>query len=389
MQVTCNKVHRPQRTGESLRAQLVYAKTVSMAKRLRTLENFFSSPPAKRQYGTRNYDEHGPLADLSTHKTYPFPLPVLPPGLQDMLNFVPSAEARIINDQPDLDLLYFQPYVPKEAERDLYEFLRREIFFYRVKYSIKRGPVETQINTPRYTTVFGIDETSRFDAEGAIIDATSKRPVPASAYKCEPRPIPQCLDFLRTLAENVTGCKFNFTLVNYYASGDDSISYHSDDERFLGVDPAIASLSLGARRDFLMKHKPTPTKDTSETKPMKMPMASGDMILMRGKTQSNCELIVVIETCEFDADEIGWQGFTASLSGRAVMQTKAESTSPFEERWSKVVLRITTATMSVMVLRLNGAPLVAKCCRGSDLMMRRVEQSRIQAVYHTAECMMS
>jgi alkylated DNA repair dioxygenase AlkB len=78
--------------------------------------------------------------------------------------------------------------------------------------------------------------------------------------------------------------------VNYYASGSDSISYHSDDERFLGPDPAIASFSLGARRDFLMKHKPAPsqeqTDEMSDSKPLKLPLASGEMVLMRGTTQS-------------------------------------------------------------------------------------------------------
>jgi alkylated DNA repair dioxygenase AlkB len=72
-------------------------------------------------------------------------------------------------------------------------------------------------------------------------------------------------------------------LVNYYASGSDSISYHSDDERFLGTDPAIASFSLGAKRDFMMKHK----NPNTGAKQLKMPLASGDMILMRGKTQAN------------------------------------------------------------------------------------------------------
>jgi alkylated DNA repair dioxygenase AlkB len=96
---------------------------------------------------------------------------------------------------------------------------------------------------------------------------------------------------LRISTEAATGCKFNFCLVNYYASGSDSISYHSDDERFLEPEPAIASLSLGAKRDFLMKHKPVipngNAEPTPETKPIKLPLASGDMILMRGKTQGN------------------------------------------------------------------------------------------------------
>lgn len=105
-------------------------------------------------------------------------------------------------------------------------------------------------------------------------------------YRCSPRPIPQCLDTLRRVTEQTTDCTYNFCLVNYYASGADSISYHSDDERFLGVDPSIASFSLGAKRDFLMKHKPLPPPTPSPT-PLKLPLASGDMILMRGKTQSN------------------------------------------------------------------------------------------------------
>ena len=208
----------------------------------------------------------------------------------DPLGFAPDSEGKLINDQLDLDLLYFQPYVPKSIEKSLFRFLRQELFFYRVQYKIRRGSVETQINTPRYTTVFGLDETSRFAEDGTIVDAVTKKAVPASHYKCKPRPIPECLDFLRRITEGSTGESYNFCLVNYYASGNDSISYHSDDERFLGPNPAIASFSLGAKRDFLMKHKPIAPSDAApptETKPLKLPLASGDMILMRGRTQSN------------------------------------------------------------------------------------------------------
>ncbi|KAF2436397.1 hypothetical protein EJ08DRAFT_578190 [Tothia fuscella] len=228
----------------------------------------------------------------SNHPTYPYPIPELPPTLVESLGFVPAVDGKPINDQPDLDLLYYQPYIPKDAEKDLFHFLRRELFFYRVQYKIKRGPTETNINTPRYTTVFGIDETSKFLPYGSIVDTTTNKPVPADRYKSKPRPIPACLDFLRTITENTTGYTYNFCLVNYYASGDDSISYHSDDERFLGPDPAIASFSLGAKRDFLMKHKPPNPSEKVETsqsepKPLKLPLASGDMILMHGKTQAN------------------------------------------------------------------------------------------------------
>ncbi|KAK5130673.1 hypothetical protein LTR08_001834 [Meristemomyces frigidus] len=269
-----------------------------MSKRPRTLDAFFAPPLTKKARvgseqqherdgtGVPPGDRGATTALVSAHPTYPFAIPHLPQEVADILNFAPAAEGRSINDQPDLDLVYYQPYIPKDIHRDLFELLRRELFFYRVKYMIKRGPLETQINTPRFTTVFGLDDTSRFDPEGRIVDATSGKPVMKDAYKCKPRPIPECLDLLRTLTENATGCKFNFALVNYYASGNDSISFHSDDERFLGIEPAIASFTLGAKRDFLLKHKPTPAGHVSETKAMKLPLASGDMILMKGLTQS-------------------------------------------------------------------------------------------------------
>jgi hypothetical protein len=141
----------------------------------------------------------------------------------------------------------------------------------------------------RWTTVFGLEETSRFDEDGVVVDAKSGMKVSDKLYdKNPPRPIPKCLDQLRQSTEAATGCKFNFCLVNYYASGADSISFHSDDERFLGPEPAIASFSLGARRDFLMKHKPPPTtpaggpaavpaaapEAASTAKPLKLPLGS-------------------------------------------------------------------------------------------------------------------
>lgn len=250
-----------------------------MAKR--TLDTFFVAPAPKRQkVSTEN---------ASTHSTYPFSVPQLPPDIVDALGFAPSAEGKVMNDQPDLDLLYFQPYIPKEVVKDLFQFLRRELFFYRVEYKIQRGPVETQIRTPRFTTVFGVDESSRFNEDGSLVDSSTGKAIPKDRYKCQPRPLPQCLNFLRKITEGSTGETYNFALVNYYATGDDSISYHSDDERFLGENPAIASFSLGAKRDFLMKHKPFPPSDKDppvEAKQLKLPLASGDMILMRGRTQS-------------------------------------------------------------------------------------------------------
>lgn len=134
------------------------------------------------------------------------------------------------------------------------------------------------------TTVFGLDDTSLFSEDKeSVIDNPSNPPDPKSktTFQHKPRPIPACLQHLLTSVEAATKETFNFCLVNYYASGADSIAYHSDDERFLGPDPTIASFSLGAKRDFLLKHKAPQSGMT----PLKFPLASGDCIVMRGKTQ--------------------------------------------------------------------------------------------------------
>jgi alkylated DNA repair dioxygenase AlkB len=244
------------------------------------IDSFFKpSAPKKPKYEANT--------NTSNHASYPHPIPHMPTDFQDQLAFAPAEEGKPINDRLDLDLIYYQPYIPPSIVPGVFDFLRQELPFYRVQYNIKRGPVETRINTPRYTTVFGVDETSRFNDNGDLVDAKSSKKVEKTKYKCTPRPLPQCLDYLRKLTEGTTNETYNFCLVNYYADGQDSISYHSDDERFLGPDPAIASFSLGAKRDFLMKHKPIPPgpETVPEPKQVKLPLGSGDMVLMRGKTQ--------------------------------------------------------------------------------------------------------
>ena len=253
----------------------------------RTLDGFFKAAPAiqpRTEDQLSHQDEHQ-SSSLTSHPTYPWPIATLPPKIAAEIEVLVNTCGKEIKDQPHLDLLYFQPFIPRTIERDLFEFLRSELFFYRVKYAIQRFGKETEVNTPRFTTVFGIDKTSCFITEPPwIVEASDRtKPVSKTKYKCHPRPIPECLDFLRRVTEAATDTEYNFCLINYYATGNDSISYHSDDERFLGPEPAIAAFTLGAKRDFVMKHGAEPPK----TSPIKLQLTSGDMVLMRGPTQAN------------------------------------------------------------------------------------------------------
>lgn len=76
------------------------------------------------------------------------------------------------------------------------------------------------------------------------------------------------------------GYDFNFVLINYYRNGDDYMGWHSDNEKSLGPKPDIASISLGAARDFLFRKK----EDKSIKK--KIHLESGSLLIMKGNCQS-------------------------------------------------------------------------------------------------------
>lgn len=117
----------------------------------RTLETFFAPKPANKKPklvdNAPPQKDTSPLGSPSTHSTYPFPIPQFPSNLVTALT--PIKPAREVKDQPDLDLLYFEPYFTPSIAKQLFEFLRSELFFYRVVYKINRFGKETEVNTPR------------------------------------------------------------------------------------------------------------------------------------------------------------------------------------------------------------------------------------------------
>lgn len=101
-----------------------------------------------------------------------------------------------------------------------------------------------------------------------------------SGIRLEPLPWTPTLLDLKTRVEALTEHQFNSVLLNYYRDQNDSMGMHSDDERELGSQPAIASLSLGDERRFLLKHK-----TRKDLKTVKLALPAGSLLLMRGDTQ--------------------------------------------------------------------------------------------------------
>ncbi|MBX2847116.1 MAG: alpha-ketoglutarate-dependent dioxygenase AlkB [Acidiferrobacterales bacterium] len=85
---------------------------------------------------------------------------------------------------------------------------------------------------------------------------------------------------IKSKLETITKLSFNSVLINYYRDGQDSNGWHADDEPELGTNPVIASLSLGATRDFQLKHKQDNHLKYS------IPLAHGSLLLMQGTTQA-------------------------------------------------------------------------------------------------------
>ena len=91
----------------------------------------------------------------------------------------------------------------------------------------------------------------------------------------------ETLQQIRTQLERSVGVQFNSVLLNYYRNGEDSMGWHRDNERELGPEPLIASISLGQTRRFLMQHV------KHKHLRWKADLESGSALIMAGQTQKN------------------------------------------------------------------------------------------------------
>ena len=93
-----------------------------------------------------------------------------------------------------------------------------------------------------------------------------------------PAPWPAALTALRERLNEELGVDLNSCLANLYRDGSDSMGFHSDDEPELGPEPTIASVSLGARRRFVLRHRVTRERWTWD-------LGEGDLLVMRDESQ--------------------------------------------------------------------------------------------------------
>ena len=100
-----------------------------------------------------------------------------------------------------------------------------------------------------------------------------------SNIKMQPITFTPTLFDIKSKIEKRLNSQFTSCLLNLYRNGQDSNCWHADNEKELGLNPVIASLSLGAERIFHMKHR------NYKKEKLKINLTNGSLLVMRGKTQ--------------------------------------------------------------------------------------------------------
>jgi alkylated DNA repair dioxygenase AlkB len=83
---------------------------------------------------------------------------------------------------------------------------------------------------------------------------------------------------IKSQVEVASEAAYNSLLLNLYRDGRDSIGFHTDAEPELGLNPIVATVSFGAEREFVLKHKAT-------REVLRYHLASGSLLVMGGTSQ--------------------------------------------------------------------------------------------------------
>lgn len=156
--------------------------------------------------------------------------------------------------------IYYEPhFFDTDEAKELFEALKKNIAW-RQEPVIIMGK---EIMQPRLTAWYG-DEDKSYSYTGITM---------------HPLPWTKELTLIKERIERITGHDFNSALLNQYRDGNDSIGWHRDNEKSLGINPVIASMSFGSERKFKLKH----AKDKNAK--AEVMVQSGSLLLMKGETQ--------------------------------------------------------------------------------------------------------
>ncbi|MFV5695005.1 alpha-ketoglutarate-dependent dioxygenase AlkB family protein [Flavobacterium sp. LB3P122] len=160
---------------------------------------------------------------------------------------------------PDAEIVYYPAFFNKEEADSIYAELINDIPWQQDEIRVF-GKIHPQ---PRLTALYG--------NEG--------KPYSYSNIKMQPHPWNSLLQKIKSRIESVCDTTFTTVLLNQYRNGKDSNGWHADNEKELGINPVIASVSFGAERTFQLKHNSE--KDQKKS----IVLEHGSLLLMKGTTQ--------------------------------------------------------------------------------------------------------
>ncbi|MFN3755636.1 MAG: alpha-ketoglutarate-dependent dioxygenase AlkB family protein [Flavobacterium sp.] len=160
---------------------------------------------------------------------------------------------------PNAEIIYYQHFYEDSIAKDIFETLLNETPW-------RQDPIKVFGKTypqPRLTALYG-DQNLKYGYSG---------------IKMSPLPWTKTLWDIKEKIETLTPVKFTTVLLNLYRDGKDSNGWHADNEKELGLNPCIASLSLGQSRVFRLKH------NTIKDEKLNIELQHGSLLLMGGTTQ--------------------------------------------------------------------------------------------------------
>lgn len=160
---------------------------------------------------------------------------------------------------PDAEFIYYPNFFSKEKADLFFEMLLNETPWQHDEISI----FGKKILQPRLTSLYG-NEGKSYGYSNIVM---------------QPNPFNKTLAFIKDEIENTIKEHFTTVLLNLYRNEKDSNGWHADNEKELGRDPIIASLSLGEERVFQIKH------NTNKEAKRSIILQNGSLLVMKNGAQ--------------------------------------------------------------------------------------------------------
>ena len=170
-----------------------------------------------------------------------------------------SASEPIFLTLPDAEIIYYPEFYDKPTADLMYNELEKNILWQQDDIRVF-GKIHPQ---PRLTALYGNEGLS----------------YSYSNIKMQPHPWNLLLQKIKSEVEKVAETTFSTVLLNKYRDGKDSNGWHADNEKELGLNPIIASVSFGAERVFQLKH------NSDKGQKQNIVLQHGSLLLMKGTTQ--------------------------------------------------------------------------------------------------------